>query len=292
MIMTSLYKNWQRIPILIRAIVMGLLVGIVGLNVITVLGILIPMPWAFLVVLLLLILYIQYFRGKGNPISTRVFRSTHFRSIDLPRTLWLKGMFLALLFIVIEQSGLIVTFRLIEFPAERFTEEYGFLESVPRWSSWLYVVSIALVAGICEEVGFRGYMQLPLEKKYGPVVAIAIVSLLFLLVHLHQAWSGPILMHIFVLSALFGVIAYVTNSLIPGIIAHVVMDVFNFAFWWSPIGWQFDKQPIGTTGMDNHFILWISVLVVTLFTFIVVARNLWKRSNERLPQKQAADGKT
>ncbi|NIM04086.1 MAG: CPBP family intramembrane metalloprotease, partial [Armatimonadetes bacterium] len=54
----------------------------------------------------------------------------------------------------------------------------------PIWLVWLYIILTASVVGITEEVGFRGYMQVPLEKRYGPVVAIAIVSTLFMVLHL------------------------------------------------------------------------------------------------------------
>jgi membrane protease YdiL (CAAX protease family) len=74
----------------------------------------------------------------------------------------------------------------MKFPVERFLQEYSFLDNVPSWAAWLVVIMISAVAAICEEIGFRGYMQVPLEKKYGPLKAISIVSIIFVLVHLHQ----------------------------------------------------------------------------------------------------------
>ena len=41
----------------------------------------------------------------------------------------------------------------------------------------------ALIAGITEEVGFRGYMQVPMESKYKPWIANTIISIIFLLFH-------------------------------------------------------------------------------------------------------------
>ena len=133
---------------------------------------------------------------------------------------------------------------------------------------------ISAVAGICEEVGFRGYMQVPLEKRYGPLVAISIVSVVFVLVHLHQAWSGPVLFQIFFLSVLFGSIAFYSGSLIPGIVAHIVMDICNFSFWWTKLGSQFDKKTIGETGIDNHFVLWSVIFTLSLISFIFILSRL------------------
>jgi membrane protease YdiL (CAAX protease family) len=42
----------------------------------------------------------------------------------------------------------------------------------------------ALVAGFCEEAAFRGYMQGPIERRYGPVVAILATGIAFGFAHL------------------------------------------------------------------------------------------------------------
>ena len=162
----------------------------------------------------------------------------------------------------------------MDFPADKFSQEYGFIESIPPWAGWLAIIMISAVAGICEEIGFRGYMQVPLEKRYSPLISIALVSVVFVLVHLHQAWSGPIMVHIFVISVLFGSIAYYSGSLIPGIIAHFIMDVFNFSFWWTDLGGQFNKKTLAHTGIDSHFIFWLIVLVLSVISFIIILRKI------------------
>jgi membrane protease YdiL (CAAX protease family) len=47
----------------------------------------------------------------------------------------------------------------------------------------------ATSAGICEETGFRGYMQRPIEQEHGPRIAIFISSLFFCVLHLTKAWA-------------------------------------------------------------------------------------------------------
>jgi len=265
------FRNiWFRIPVVIRAILIGFLVSTVGVATWLVIGINIPMPWSFLIMLILLSLYLLYFSGRFKPTSTKELRKIRFRSTSLPRRIWMLSLLAALCIVLIEQSGLVVTFRLVEFPAERFSQEYSFIESIPPWAGWLAIIMISLVAGICEEVGFRGYMQVPLEKKYSPVLSISIVSVVFVLVHLHQAWSGPVLAHIFILSVLFGTIAYFSQSLIPGIIAHFIMDICNFSFWWTDLGGQFDRETIQVTGMDSHFIVWTLFLLLSTATFVII----------------------
>lgn len=117
-------------------------------------------------------------------------------------------------------------------------------------------------------------MQVPLEKKYSPIWAIIIVSIVFVLVHLHQAWSGPILIQIFFISVMFGTVAFYSGSLIPGIVAHIIMDIFNFSFWWTDLGHQFDQKTIFETGLDAHFMVWSLVFVSSIIGFVLVIRRL------------------
>jgi hypothetical protein len=35
-----------------------------------------------------------------------------------------------------------------------------------------FVITVSVMAGIVEEAAFRGYMQSPLERRYGPAAAI------------------------------------------------------------------------------------------------------------------------
>lgn len=270
---------WNKVPLIVRAIIIGLFVSTLGVLSWGVMATFVPMPWAFMLEIGVLWLFWKYFSGSWSPNSTKSFRKDNFRSIKLPSKKWGLALFAALLIVTIEQSGLIVTFRLMPFPAEQFTEAYSFLANVPTWAAWLVVIMISIVAGISEEIGFRGYMQKPLERKYGPIIGITIVSLMFVLVHLHQAWSGPIIFHIFFISVLFGSVAYFSGSLIPGIIGHIIMDIFNFSFWWSTLGSQFDRLPIGETGMDYHFVLWSTVLVISVVAFILTLPKL-KSNNE------------
>ena len=86
---------------------------------------------------------------------------------------------------------------------------------------------------------------------------------MFVVFHLNQAWALPVLLHIFVASILFGAIAYATGSLLPGIIAHTVLDIVNFSYWWTDIAGKFEYQPIAITGVDLHFVVWLLILTTS-----------------------------
>lgn len=273
-----LARIWHKTPIIIKAIIVGFIVNTLGVGSWILSISFIPPPWVILVMGAILIAYVKYFSGSWGPHSTALIRQTNFRSIKLSKSLWKWGLLSAAMFVVIFQSGLMVTFRIIEYPAELFKAEYSF-DAMPISTAWVGLIMASLVAGICEETGFRGYMQVPLEKKYGPKVSIGIVSFVFVLVHLHQAWAWPILIQIFAASAFLGILAFRTGSLIPGILAHFVMDIFNFSYWWSDVLGEFTKRPISETGMDQHFIFWTVVFILSIFLFFITTSRASKPSN-------------
>ena len=271
---SSIVRFWERIPIVARAIVVGFLVfAIVGSVAWTAIMILMPAPWSIGVMAIVLWVYLRYVSGSWWPKATTESRRVLFRATKLPMRVWKWSLIAALLAAVLLESSLVVTFRIIEFPAEAWTSAYDFADA-PIWLVWLFILMAALVAGITEEVGFRGYMQVPLEGRYGPAVGITIVSIVFAVAHLNQAWAagGGILIMLFGISAVWGVLARVSGSLIPGMISHTAVDIVNFSYWWTDVAGAFDKRPIGETGFDTHFILWIAVFVASLALFALAAR--------------------
>jgi hypothetical protein len=140
---------------------------------------------------------------------------------------------------------------------------------------WIAVVISAGSAGICEETGFRGYMQRPIEQRHGGAAAIIVSSLFFMLVHLTKGWAMVGMVPIvFGAGVLLGLLAWSSRSLIPGIIGHVVMDIGLFAYWWTGIAGDFTARPIGETGIDGPFLITCAVLAITLALVLLAVRRL------------------
>lgn len=277
---SPIIRYWQRIPVLIRAIVSGVFVGAVGVETWLFSLATIPAPWSVIVMGGILWLYWKYFSGSWWPRATAEARRNNFRAVKLTVAVWKWGLVGALLYVVVFQSGAVLTLRILEFPAEASGDLYGF-DALPVWQAWLTIVMASLVAGICEEIAFRGYMQVPLEKRYGPIVGITIVSILFVVVHLHQAWAQPILFQIFGYSVLLGILAYASGSIIPSIIGHTIMDIINFSFYWSDVGGKFEIQTIAVTGIDIRFITTVLIFVASLALFFLVTRKIMPFASKR-----------
>ena len=285
---SSLTRFIEKIPVPVKAIVLGIVVYAIGSFPSLAAISFIPFPFSVIALFLILFLYLKYFSGRwGNKDSSSVkFRIENFRSLKLVRKVWIWGVIGALLIVAVQQSMFVVSFRIFEYnPDVMITFQ---LEEYPRWFLWMVSIASALIAGISEEVGFRGYMQFPLEKKYKPWVANIIVSVVFLLFHLNQGWAQPSLYALlFLLSYLIGMIVIASGSLIPGIIAHFVTDIFNFSFWWSDLAGKFENKPIAETGIDTHFLVWILVFLISLGLFLLVAAKINKE--HAFAEKEFAD---
>ncbi len=264
---------WNRIPLVVRAIIVGLLVAEVGIISWGILLVTAPALVAVVAMPALLVLYWLFFSGHMLWPATIETRRANFRETSLAPATWEWGLGAAALFVVALESSIFTLFRLIPYPAEQFVPQTMF-EGVPTAGLWAALIVASLVAGICEETGFRGYIQRPLEARYGPAVAITITTLSFAALHLNQPWAITLMLPILLASVMLGVLAYAARSLIPGIIGHAVMDVFNFSYWWWQLMGQYDRRTIFETGIDLDFVFWSATLAVSLTLFALVVRKL------------------
>lgn len=165
-------------------------------------------------------------------------------------------MVAALCFAVTIHAAIVLLFRFVPFPAAEFRQGYdfSFIPTVPL--RWLAVVISAASAGICEETGFRGYMQRPMELRHGAPMAILISSFFFTVVHLTKGWAlAGLVPIIFGAGILLGMLAQSSESLIPCMVGHTIMDLGLFAYWWTGIAGEFTLQPIRETGVDRAFVI-------------------------------------
>jgi membrane protease YdiL (CAAX protease family) len=263
------------IPTWLRAIVSGLLIGMIAANVWPLLLVSLGVPFGTLAEIAFLSFYVWWASGSGPPHSARAGRRNAFRVGPLSSAQWTWGLIGALGFAVTVHAAIVLLFRFIPFPLAAFRLGYdlSFIPTLPL--KWVAVVISATSAGICEETGFRGYMQRPIEQRNGAPVAILISSVLFAVIHLSKGWAVPAMFPI-VLGAgvLLGSLAWASGSLIFCITGHVVMDVGLFAYWWTGIAGDFTARPISETGVDRSFTLACAVFAVALATVLIAIAKL------------------
>jgi len=254
--------------VVIRAVVGGILVGMIAANVWPILLVALGMPIAAGAEIAFLALYIWWAAGGGAPARFKAIRADYFRVGRLSRSQWLWGILAAVSFAASIHAAIVLLFRFVPFPAAAFHRGYEFSFIGSRQMQWLACIVSALSAGVCEETGFRGYMQRPIENRYGPVVAILISSLFFLLLHLTKDWAlvGMIPI-VFGAGVLLGTLARASASLVFCILGHWIMDIGLFAYWWTQIAGTFPQRPISEVGIERTFFIEgaVFILVLTLF---------------------------
>lgn len=105
-----------------------------------------------------------------------------------------------------------------------------------RWEFWLFsaVGSFAFIP-VVEELFYRGYCQRRLAEDWGNGPAIVGVACLFTFAHgqylAPNAYNGAMVASLLVSAIGFGVVFAWTRSLVPSVIAHVVINVPMTALW-------------------------------------------------------------
>lgn len=89
-----------------------------------------------------------------------------------------------------------------------------------------WFVGVALTAGICEEILYRGFLPWFIGGWLGsPGIGYVLAAVAFGLGHAYQGRDGMIITGI--LGLFFGSLAYGVRSLVPGQLLHVAIDLVN-----------------------------------------------------------------
>ena len=269
--MKAVRALWNRLPIAARAVLVGGLAAALGTLPWAILVSLNTrhasvVPWAVVPMVPYLWLYWRYARGEGWPRSTSAARRESCRWNRVPDQVWGAALLagLAGLMAVLLLQG--VLGRLITLPVQKDLD----VTKYPLVTVSLWVLTSAVVAGVTEEAAFRGYMQRPIERRHGPVPAVLVTGLMFGLAHFaHPEVTLALMPFYLAVAAVYGTLAYLTDSILPGVILHAGGNVFSMLdlFVRGRSEWQVSATParlIWEAGPDASF--WGSLVL-----FVVVA---------------------
>jgi membrane protease YdiL (CAAX protease family) len=180
-------------------------------------------PWAVPLMAGYLWLYWRYLQGDGWPRATSKSRRRLLRAAPLPVELWRISLIGCGGGAIAAMGVLGLLRRLVTMPEIAEAAPAG----IPLWTVAAAVAMGAIVAGIAEEAGFRGYLQVALEGPLGPTVAIGVAALAFDAVHAsHGFWFALLRLPFYaVFAGVFGAVAYLTGSILPGVVVHAAVDV-------------------------------------------------------------------
>jgi membrane protease YdiL (CAAX protease family) len=221
----------------------------------------------------------QYLNGKGWPQRTSETRRRYLRANRVSGRAWAWGMLAGLLSIVALAGYWIVMFQLVRMPGNVLPDFSKF----PMLTVVLMLVTASLVSPVTEESAFRGYCQVILESNFRAPVAILVSSGLFALAHLTQGFLWPKLFVYFLTGVVFGVTAYFTASILPGMAVHIIGDLTFFVLVWP---YDTRRQLVWEGGADRWF--WFHTAQAIIFTALaIVAFSRLARVSERFREQES-----
>lgn len=232
-----LARSWRRLPVVVRAILLGCLVLFVG-------GLatgpfifantkLWPaFPWSVPFLTVYMWLFWQYLRGRWWPRSTSGARREGLRANALSPRVWRWALTSGYLAMASNYALHWVFGRLT--PLNFAVPDL--LRPLPPVTLLFILLMVSATAGLVEEAAFRGFMCGPIEKRHGVVIAIIVVSTIFGLAHLtdwQPSMTAARMFFILLASVLYGVLVRLTNSILPGVVLHATGNAIGIVWIWS-----------------------------------------------------------
>jgi membrane protease YdiL (CAAX protease family) len=164
---------------------------------------------------------------------------------------------------IVALTGLwIVLFQLVKVPGNRLPD----FSSYPLLTVVFALLMASIVGAVTEEAGFRGYLQSVLEREVSGPAAIVSAALLLAPGHgLTQGFVWPTLLFYFFVDVMFGVTAYLTKSIRPGIVVHTIGLLTFFTLVWPS---DATRRLVSESGADTWF--WVHIVQVLLFTLLAI----------------------
>ena len=107
----------------------------------------------------------------------------------------------------------------------RWNSNTGFL--LPKtFSESIAWIAVSLAAGFCEELVYRGYLQRQLWSLTRSLpLALGLQAVVFGCGHIYQGWKPALITAVYGL--IFGLVTAWRRSIVPGAIAHAVVDILG-----------------------------------------------------------------
>ena len=238
-------------------------------------------PWAILPSALYLWAYWQYIGGRWGASASAAKRRQNLRANTLSLRLWGASLAAGLIGFAALVALLVFTARVVSLPA---SAPIVTPPDMPFVTALSLLVAASIVAGVTEEAAFRGYMQGPIERRFGLGVAVLVSGTLFGLLHFptHPADVLWMLPYYIAVSAVYGGLTWAANSILPALVLHAAGDVVVLTRWWltGRPEWQIGPTLpplVSESGIDAQFVLTAIVAVMLVAATAVAYRAVRKQ---------------
>lgn len=220
---------WGSILAAIRAVLLGFLILVIGgwlsgALMFANLKLAPTLPLFFPVTVLWLWLFWRYVRGDGWPRSTSDGRRDLLRARMLSPRVWGWALVAGGFALAAVMGIAFMTYRFAVLPDAAYRSPFD-VAALPPWTLVSIFAALALTAAVVEEAAFRGYMLSGIQRRFGWLVGISLVTTLFYVAHLSHAYATLAFVPFFLGHGLvFGLLVFYTRSIVPGIVLHAVSD--------------------------------------------------------------------
>jgi membrane protease YdiL (CAAX protease family) len=267
---------WERVPVLVRAVAVGWIILQAG-SLLSVLPLFANLsfhpeiPWSLPLTCAVVAGFWAYCAGRGPPNALRAFRQRCSRAGPVPARTWL-----AALPVLVFGPLFLVTLRLIApylMPVAPPSVSAR-LSSLPPVAAAGALFAVALGSAVVEELAFRGYMQKPLEERYGLATALLVTGLMFWVAHFEKVTVTHLPGHL-IASVVFGLLARFTRSIAPAVVAHAVADLVLLPLYflrWPPFVWtSLSARPFWEAAPDSRIFAGLAAVLCATGTVTVLA---------------------
>ncbi|MFT3827673.1 MAG: type II CAAX endopeptidase family protein [Chitinophagaceae bacterium] len=272
-------RGWmQHTGIVVRSVLTGMLLvfaGTIPRNILFAanLSYFPAFPWAVPLMAVYLFFFWRYCNGKGAPQSTAAERKYSMRAYPLKTRIWGWSLLAGIMGIVTLVIALHLLNRMVVLPQQQLPD----MKHVPDSTVLTLLLAGAPVAGIVEEIAFRGYMQGPIEQRWGIIAAILITGTMFAVAHLD--FTLILWPYYVAVAAIYGTVTYLTNSILPAIVLHTAGNLYSNLDLWlhGQAEWQAGTKPeqlIWQSGIDSSFLLLGGIFILSLLITIWLYRRL------------------
>ena len=219
-------------------------------------------PWSVAAMAILLWILWQYAGGRWWPGKTSGARQQFLRANRVNARVFTTALVaggcslvaLTGIWIVLFQTGLMRGNALPDFSL------------YPVLTTAAVLVMASLVGAFVEEAGFRGYLQVALEREYAAPVAIALAAVALAPGHgLTQGFAWPTVFFYFLVDVMLGATAYLCRSIWPGVAVHAAGLLIFFV-----CVWPFDsRRPLLANSAPDWW-FWLHVAQAAVFAILAV----------------------
>lgn len=106
---------------------------------------------------------------------------------------------------------------------EIFLQYLESLKAKTTFDWFILILGVVIISALSEELLFRGFLQVSLERKGDITRAVILSSVTWTIIHVNPYWA----IQIFITGIILGFLAWRTNSVFPSMIVHATNNFLS-----------------------------------------------------------------